>query len=332
MKKQTLNRKDRFSGFDNETIKMVHLNLLEKGETDAIKYLNKTSKKFAHFDKGGYVWTLSPQLGGVLNPTTQIDPSFEEPRYDGVEYEKIVGTLNSIVINADQSDILVLKLGSNDLQTMSRCDNGRCTYFIEDDSEKGTELITDQTIQLGQKYMHVLGKYAKRLLSNRPAKVTILQIDPMNETHVPFIDYESGEKLSVSGFFRELIKIIENNGIKPDKRSLGGYFPLSRSLVKNSDTSKIIELLTKYRGYLILFNAIGSQCYGIMKTIIDYRKLTEHGILYGGVVNDVSGSNCDTGDQIFTVKNADVSSMNSETFYDNFTKKTGTRADPRNLY
>lgn len=246
--------------------------------------------------------------------------------------------MEKINTNASESDLLILKLGSNDLQTEDRCDQGNCTYYIEEQhGNTTTKLINDNdfeklTEQIKQGY---LTKYLNTLVPNEIAHMTIniVQIDPMGETYAPFVNYNEDNTHPIGKFFNDLIKnLMENFNEHPKTCFIKHEFPLARSLVKNSDTSKIIELLTKYPGHLILFNAIGSQCYGIMKTIIDYRILAGHHIMYGGVANESSTANCDMKDQIFTITSQQISDMKSETFYDNFVKKNDTKADPINWY
>ena len=42
-----------------------------------------------------------------------------------------------------------------------------------------------------------------------------------------------------------------------------------------------------------MYNAIGSQCYGIFKVILDYRKLKGKITIFGGVANKVLDTDCE---------------------------------------
>jgi hypothetical protein len=238
--------------------------------------------------KQKYLELKNNQYGAELKIIMNMDPSFVKPYiYDDLskEHLNIIYTELEKIL-ATNPDIFILKIGSNDIVGGARCDRGTCTHYIYNDANI---IITNSLKIIELNKLNKLNKLMININKNTNKCIKILQIDPNNETYAPFdlpINYDHLTIENILGNIK-IDKDIEYKFLKT-------YFPLARDLnPEESIVNKIIDLLVNYEGVLILYNAIGSQCYGIFKTIIDMRKLKGKKIIYGGVANVAIDTDCE---------------------------------------
>jgi hypothetical protein len=238
---------------------------------------------------------LKKMYAGTLTRDTAIDPAFLKPHNhdDIADYSKIITKLRDILNTpSNKPDIFILKVGSNDIQSKARCDGGKCKHYIYND--------LNQIILNGdEKKLMSLARTIGREKQNAP-NIKMIQIDPMDETFTPFKNvYDDEESITIENILSSLNKETEINA-----QFIKEFFPLARNEIVDgqlSDTPSniIIKLLVDYDRTLILYNAIGSQCYGIFKVIIDLRKLKKHKTIYGGVANDPITTDCEINNSTF---------------------------------
>lgn len=126
-------------------------------------------------------------------------------------------------------------------------------------------------------------------------KVKMININPYEKTYYPF---DKNENYLDTQSDSMALDVILNNAIKDkyvEYNFVEGYFPLARGKNledKNNDANKIIDVL-------VLVNAIGSQCYGIFKTIIDLRRIKNNQTYIFGISNIMRDADCDIGTLLF---------------------------------
>jgi hypothetical protein len=245
---------------------------------------------------------LKKLLGGELKRKTDINPSFEKPND---LYNDTFGILDELKV-IPKYDFLILKLGSTDIESNQRCENGNCMFFYETAMQLYYEHKSNPS-----KKTNVDTKIAARI-NNTFGKLSLengilLQIDPNDKTFYPFDNHDDDTITLRNGLVKFGEKLVTKKYIK-------GYFPLARGISAENDANKIINELVNYDGYLILFNAIGSQCYGIMKSIIDMRRIKGKNTIYAGIVNEATDANCDINELKFEMKENNVVPIDKEKY------------------
>jgi hypothetical protein len=239
-------------------------------------------------------------FGNALTRLTATDPSFLSPpkpdmKNQSGDYLQIYLKLEELL--GKNPDIFILKVGSNDIPSHARCDYGRCYHYIYKDDNI---LLNDKSpVQL--KFMTSLLSKILKLIKDNNERI-LLQIDPMDESFIPFDDKNEKDKNDdddddddvVIISIRTILSYFKPN----EKHYIKGFFPLSRDKIVDGDfedttVNKIIKLLVDYNGILLVHNAIGSQCYGIFKVILDLRKLNKKKTFYSGVANDPTTTDCE---------------------------------------
>ncbi len=264
--------------------------------------------------KKKYIDFKNKLFGGELYRFTNIDPSFippplpEMPNYSDIyatkHPEMYMGYINIYTkieeILGFRPEIFILKVGSNDMKTTDsgRCENDRCKHYIYDDNG----LFSDIPKKLQINFMNLIRKHQPDTKSK-----VLLQIDPYDKTFYPF-DEEVDESLTIINILKYFSPPEEKY-----RHFIKGFFPLSRDKItdnKFEDTiiNRIIKLLIDYNGLLVLHNAIGSQCYGIFKVILDLRKLYNKETIYSGVANVPEHTDCelDISKSRFRINNDDI--------------------------
>ena len=255
--------------------------------------------------KNKYIQLKNKLYGNALTRDNATDPSFESPPkpdmnnrslkkseyIDDNGYLIIYKKLSDIL--AENPDILILKLGSNNIQGNARCDGGKCTYYIYDDNNN---LIKDKDKDMQTKINKQLMSISKLLLKPKPKTKILLQIDPMTETYYPFDTDSDSDPDPDNITIENILKLFSPS--KENRHFIRTFFPLSRDKIIDGqfdDTiiNDIIKLLINYEGILVLHNAIASQCYGILKVIIDLRKINNRKTIYSGVANEPSNTDCE---------------------------------------
>ena len=238
---------------------------------------------------------LKKMYAGTLTRDTAIDPSFLKPHKhdDRANYSEIITKLIDILNTpTNKPDIFILKVGSNDIQSKARCEGGKCNHYIYNDSNE-IILNNDDTKKLMS--------FAKTIRKEKQDKsnIKMIQIDPMDETFTPFKNVYGDDSLTIEYILSSL-----NSEKEIDAQFIKGFFPLARNEIVDGQLSqtpsnRIINLLVDYDKTLILYNAIGSQCYGIFKVIIDLRKLKNYKTIYGGVANNPFTTDCEINNSKF---------------------------------
>lgn len=229
-------------------------------------------------------------FGNALTRLTSTDPSFLSPPRPDMDnqldnYSQIHSKLEELL--GKNPDIFILKVGSNDIYSNGRCDYNRCYHYIYKDDNK---LLYDTQFS---KELINLSSTILKLISNIKKKI-LLQIDPMDESFIPFDKKDKNDDDDDVISIRNILSYF-----KPDeKHYIKGIFPLSRDKIVDGDfedttVNKIIKLLVNYNGILLVHNAIGSQCYGIFKVILDLRKLNNKKTFYSGVANEPTTTDCE---------------------------------------
>jgi hypothetical protein len=244
----------------------------------------KYKKKYLHLKK---------MYAGRLIRDMATDPSFLNPHnHDDIgNYSEIITKLTDILCTpSNKPDIFILKVGSNDIQSHARCDGGKCEHYIYNDNN---DIILNRDMRKLQQLLKTIMKEI-----TNATNIKMIQIDPIDQTFTPFKNVND-ESITIENILSSLNQQIEINA-----EFIKGYFPLARNEIVDgqlSDTpsNKIIKLLVDYDKTLILYNAIGSQCYGIFKVIIDLRKLKKYKTIYGGVANETSYTDCEINNSKF---------------------------------
>ena len=237
---------------------------------------------------------LKKMYAGTLTRNTAIDPAFLRPYKhddDTNKYSDIITKLTYILDTLGKPDIFILKVGSNDIQSHARCDRGRCQHYIYNDTN---EIILNDN---QKKLIQLIRTIEKE--KQKATNIKMIQIDPMDETFSPFKNVYEDESLTIENILSSL-----NSGQEIDAQFIRGFFPLARNEIvdgqlNDTPSNIIIKLLVDYDRTLILYNAIGSQCYGIFKVIIDLRKLKNYKTIYGGVANEPLTTDCEINNSKF---------------------------------
>lgn len=236
-------------------------------------------------------------FGNALTRLIATDPSFLSPpkpdmKNQSGDYLQIYLKLEELL--GKNPDIFILKVGSNDIPSHARCDHNKCYHYIYKDDN--ILLYDKQSIPKKElkEFMSLLSTILK-LIKDKKERI-LLQIDPMDKSFIPFDEKDKKDKnyddddISI----RTILSYFKPN----EKHYIKGFFPLSRDKIVDGDfedttVNKIIKLLVDYNGILLVHNAIGSQCYGIFKVILDLRKLNKKKTFYSGVANDPTTTDCE---------------------------------------
>ena len=170
-------------------------------------------------------------------------------------------------------------------------DNTGDLYLIMKDLY--TNKIKDDTLvvlKLGSNDIKVSGYsgtkgklFGEPWIKSKYTKVIHIQIAPETSGMYPFEDEEGYPDN------KDFKKYSSN-----EQYIIPGYFPIAPTSDKN--TNEILSYIINHKGPLILFNAMGSYCFNILKYIIDMR---ESETVYGGYVDAPSVAKCDTVTKIY---------------------------------
>jgi hypothetical protein len=231
---------------------------------------------------------LKLKTASTLHKITNTDPPFTSPSgISSVYSHQIITNLDHIIHTLSDStqNVLILKLGSNDLNTgFSDARKGTC-YFLEN----GENLLYNCVDKpLDQSDNKINGRLLNQIypLTNYGKKF-LLQIDPNDKTFIPFLP-QTDEDITEASIYN-IIKCIGTNLEESNSLFIKSEFPLS----VNPSSKPLLDMIVGFNGILVLFNAISGQCYGSLKYIIDLRNIYGKNTIYCGVANNAITAGCE---------------------------------------